>query len=202
MALLSPDELARARRLRHAADRRRFVVARGQLRRLLSAQLGLSPQAIIFGYTRTRKPVLEVPAAAVHFNVSHAEDRALFAISTRCQPGIDIECLRRAIEPELLARRFFTPAEYAALMQIPANQRTREFLAAWTRKEAVIKALGDGMALPLDRFEVGIGEHRAAQIVSFKDSRVRCCTLESLAVGDDFYASVAAYRETAAGKIV
>jgi 4'-phosphopantetheinyl transferase len=200
MTLLSPDELSRAERLRHATDRRRFVVARSQLRRLLSHRLEVSPQSIVFGYTRSKKPILDTPAAAVYFNVSHSEDRALFAVSERCQPGIDLEYLKRAIEPENLAQRFFTPAEHALLMRFPAAERKREFLVAWTRKEAVVKALGDGLWLPLDRFEISIGEHQAPRVVTSQDSRALYCTLETLNVDSDFFASLAVYRKEDAGK--
>ncbi len=192
--MLSRDELARAERFRFAEDRRRFVVARAGLRYLLSFELEIPVAAITFRYSPRGKPLLDVSAGPVYFNISYSGDRALFAISRCCQPGVDIEFLQRRIEWEKLARRFFTPDEYAALMEIPEPRRQAAFLAGWTRKEAVIKAVGDGLALPLNTFDVSLGPDTTPRILAARDTRVERCTLYSLETGPDYVASAAAYR--------
>ncbi len=192
--ILSRDELARAERFRFAEDRRRFVVARAGLRHLLSLELDISPAAITFRYAQSGKPLLDGGAGPVYFNISHSGDRALFAISRCCQPGVDIEFLQRRIQCEKLARRFFTPDEFAALMEIPVPRRQSAFLAGWTRKEAVIKAVGDGLALSLNKFDVSLGADTTPRILAARDSRVEHCTLYGLDAGPGYVASAATYR--------
>lgn len=162
---LSPQELRRAERFRFERDRRRFVCARGILRLLLGERLGIKPAEIAFAQTRSGKPCLADGAASIHFNLSHSGERALYAISRACEPGVDIEYLNRDIDYTGLAGRFFAQRECAALQRIPESGRKRAFLAGWTRKEAVIKAIGDGLSLPLDRFEVTLAPDAAPRLL-------------------------------------
>ena len=191
---LSGDELLRARRYRFEADRRRFVVARGLLRRRLAVQLNESPAALAFRYARSGKPYLDTGAAPVYFNVSHSEERALIATSGNCQLGVDIEYLNRPVECEKLARRFFTENECAALMNIPPARRKQAFLSCWTRKEAVAKALGDGLSMSFRQFEIAIDPDDAPRIIAPGDDRIDHCTLYDQAIETDYVASIAAYR--------
>jgi len=193
--LLSEDEQYRASRFYREADRRRYVVARGQLRRLLSSQLHVQPASIRFSYSKLGKPLLGAPDCPLNFNVSHSGDLALFAFSENCHPGIDIELLQRQVEYDNLARRFFSPNEYALLMNIPVESRKRAFLAVWTRKEAVIKALGEGLALSLKTFEVTADPDSAPSILAADDQRIFRCHLHTVPVGCDAYASLAEFSE-------
>jgi 4'-phosphopantetheinyl transferase len=194
--LLSPAERTRARQFHFERDRRRFTVARGMLRTLLGRQTGLSPAAIVFGQSPYGKPYIESAPAAIHFNVAHSADLAIYAISRSCVPGVDIEFLHRDIDEDAVARRFFTRREYAALQRIPAADRKRAFLTCWTRKEAIVKAAGKGLQLPLDSIEVTVAPDAEPQILSITCGRIADWTLYSVNAGRDHVATVAAHRET------
>ena len=194
--LLSSNEHLRSQRFHDERGRRRFVVARGMLRVLLGNQLGVSPASITFGYTSHGKPFVVEPAVQVHFNVSHSQECALYAVSCRYRLGVDIEYLHRDIDHNAVARRFFAAGEYSELQQLPASLRRHAFLACWTRKEAVIKALGDGLSLPLDQFKVTRNPHAIPRVIAFsaKYHNITDGNLYPVSVGSDYYATVAEYR--------
>jgi 4'-phosphopantetheinyl transferase len=192
-AALSADELERAARLRASADRHNFIVTRARLRELLADCIGTRPEAIRFGYTPRGKPYLTLPATPLHFSVSHAGNRAVFALARNCQPGIDLECLDRKIDLDGVARRFFTANENAALRGTPDFGRQCVFMAIWTRKEALVKALGDGLAFPLHRLEVSTAPEADPAIIAAADPRVRLCTLHRVTVASGYFASLATY---------
>ena len=147
-ACLSPDETTRARRFHFEVHRRRFTVARGALRHLLGAYLRRSPESLVFRYGHRGKP--ELPEAPeLSFNLSHSEERALLAVSHVAALGVDIERLRPMDDMEAIARRFFSPPEHAALMALAPGERVAGFFRCWTRKEAYLKAVGEGLAIPL-----------------------------------------------------
>jgi 4'-phosphopantetheinyl transferase len=193
---LSEDELARANRFHFEPDRRRFIVARATLRILLGQYLGIKADALALAYTRNGKPFIADHASRVQFNVSHAHERALYAISRSCALGVDIEYLIRDIDYSGLAERFFNHREFVALQHIPESGRHRAFFACWTRKEAVIKATGEGLSLPLDQFEVTVEPDAEPQILSFAaaEQRIFDWRLYTADVGKDYVATVAAYR--------
>src|SRR5208282_2583837 len=151
-SLLSPDEQERAHRFHFEHDRRRFTVTRGTLRTLLGAHLGIDPKAIKFTQTEKGKPL--IAGASIHFNVSHSHERALFAISNIKPVGADVEYLKREVDYQALAERYFSPNEYAGINNLPEAQRKHAFLTCWTCKEAVAKANGEGLFLSLSSFEV------------------------------------------------
>jgi 4'-phosphopantetheinyl transferase len=154
--LLSSDECARAGRFYFARDRNHFVAGRGRLRLLLSRYTGIPPTRIGFRYGPRGKPALaDAPAVSdLHFNISHAHGLALFAFTRAREIGIDIEFIRRDMDVECILQQFFTPCEAAAIRSLPAGEQQTAFFEFWTRKEAYIKATGDGLAMPLDEFEV------------------------------------------------
>lgn len=193
--LLSADERARGARYRFERDRRRFIVARGRLRLLLGQQLQVSPDAIVFRYTSRGKPFVHDSPAPIYFNVAHTEELALYAVSARCQTGVDIEWTQREIDADKLAARFFSRGEQLALQELPTLQRKCAFLACWTRKEAIAKALGDGLAQPFDQFEVSIGPDAEPRIITAGAQRIADCTLHAADVGANYVAAVAMYRE-------
>jgi 4'-phosphopantetheinyl transferase len=142
---LSPDELTRAESLHTLQDRNRFMIARGYLRVLLGRHLGVRPQAIVFAYGERGKPYVLSPAARIHFNVSHSGECALYVVSIRGPVGVDVECLGRELPWRRLAQRFFSAREAAALQRLPKELQKHAFLACWTRKEALAKAIGEGL---------------------------------------------------------
>jgi 4'-phosphopantetheinyl transferase len=152
-ALLSDGERARADRLIAPVLGARFTLARAALRRILGAVTGRDPAALTFTTGPHGKPHLA--HGAPPFNLSHSGDFAAIAVSPGPEVGIDIERIdpRRATAD--LAARCFTPVENAALAATPEGEpRTAAFFRIWSRKEAVIKALGEGLTCPLDSFDV------------------------------------------------
>lgn len=147
-ALLADDERARSDRYHFPADGRRFAVARGALRCILSAITFVAPAALTFDYDAHGKPSLAAgqTTSAVEFNVSHAGDLALVAVSVGRAIGVDVERLRPIEQMDDLVRQTFTARERAAFALIPLDRRRRAFFEVWTRKEAMLKALGVGLS--------------------------------------------------------
>ena len=145
---LSDDELARADRFCRLEDRRRFIATRGVLRTILADLLecGQDPKgrALRFGYGPAGKPVL-LDDPLLHFNVSHSEDLAVIAVTRAGEVGIDIERQRRMNDMDQIARVVFNEAERAAMLGCPAMMRESVFYRIWTRKEALLKAMGNGL---------------------------------------------------------
>jgi len=165
LPLLSAAERERARRFRFRRHRRRFILTRGILRHLLGRYLGIAPQHLQLAQGRNGKPYLSgAGPTELQFNLAHAGQWALYAFASGNQPlGIDLERDRPLPQAEQLARRFFAPRERDALRALPASERSRAFLQAWTRKEAYLKAIGTGLAGSLDRVEVPVGPARLLQ---------------------------------------
>jgi 4'-phosphopantetheinyl transferase len=160
---LSLDEKARAQRFYFARDQRHFVVGRGVLRNILSRYLDLAPQELLFTYGPKDKPSLDPAlvqasptALGLRFNLSHSGDLALYAFTNRREVGIDLERLRPMEDAEHIARRFFSVPEVQVFYALPAHLRLEGFFNCWCRKESYIKATGDGLSMPLDRFTVSL----------------------------------------------
>ncbi|HEY4312217.1 MAG TPA: 4'-phosphopantetheinyl transferase superfamily protein [Pirellulales bacterium] len=154
-ATLSTDEHARSARFHFERDRQRYIAARGILRRLLAGYLGQDGRTLTFRYGLRGKPDLEQAAPALQFNVSHRGSYALYAFVLDREVGIDIEFEREVPEALAIARNHFTPAETRLLVEADNDRAAREcFFRLWTRKEAVIKAVGTGLSMPLDEFDV------------------------------------------------
>jgi 4'-phosphopantetheinyl transferase len=151
--LLSPDETARAERFRFERDRARYVMGRGILRVLLGRHLGREPRELVFAYGPNGKPALAHAGtsrldggfAPVHFNVSHSEGLALFAFTKTGEVGVDLEFVRELPDFDGVAATTFSPVELALWRACPPSWRRTEFFAAWTRQEAVLKAVGTGL---------------------------------------------------------
>lgn len=140
-AVLSVDEAERAARFRFEAGRRSFVAARSAARMLAGSRLGIAPDAVVFGYGPKGKPEVE----GVALNVSHSGDLALIALGSG-RIGVDVEELRSGVEMRALARRFFTRAENDALDRLSGDALVRGFFGLWTQKEALVKAVGEGLS--------------------------------------------------------
>ena len=192
---LDADERARAARFVFARDGRRFGVARGTLREILGGYLGLAPAAVRFVYAAAGKPAVarSEPGAAVEFNVSHSGEVALYAVGASGRIGVDVEQLRPLDDLEALAERNFSAAERRALLALPPAARAAAFFACWTRKEAFIKALGDGLAYPLDAFTVAFTAGEPARFLEIRGEPAAAArwTLAALDVGAGYAAAVA-----------
>jgi 4'-phosphopantetheinyl transferase len=157
-AFLSADEAARVARFHFEPDRRRAIVSRGALRVVLGRELSEPPGRIQFSYGPQGKPELSAQfiAADLRFNVSHSHEEILIALARGRAVGVDIEHFRPGIHDEEIGSRYFTSGECAALRSLAPSRRAAGFFAYWTCKEALIKAKGGGLSIPLDTFEVEV----------------------------------------------
>lgn len=162
---LSSDERQRAYRFHFEKDRLHFIAARGILRQLLGRYLEKDPKEIVFSYTTYGKPFL-AEYSWLQFNISHSKGYALFGMVQQLSIGIDLEFIRPKIEFERLAKRFFSTNETQTLLGLSTTERYRGFFNCWTRKEAFIKAKGEGLSLPLDQFEVSLEPNIPAKLIA------------------------------------
>jgi 4'-phosphopantetheinyl transferase len=145
LSTLSPDEAGRAARFHFEIDRQRFVVCRTALREILGEALGIAPGEVTFSYGAHGKPAL-AQETGVRFNVAHAGGRALIALSEDGRElGVDLEEVRPERATDDVARAVFTESERA---QLVGPERVERFFQLWTRKEAYLKAIGEGFASP------------------------------------------------------
>ncbi len=193
--LLSPDEKERAMRFRFDHLRHSFVVTRGVLRCLLARYLNLHPAEIRFAYGEKGKPAL-ASAADIEFNATHSHGSALFAFAKGCRVGVDLEAVRPTAGAQDIADRFFCPEEAAEIRSLPPGERERAFFRCWTRKEAYIKAIGDGLSAALDGFRVTVQPGEPARLVHIAQDTVaaQAWTLDDLAPSAEFAAALA-YRD-------
>jgi 4'-phosphopantetheinyl transferase len=192
-AVLSFGELARARRLVRASDSARFVSAHGLLRLVLSSYVGTGPRDIELEEGPGGKPCL-ADSAGPRFNLSHAGSLGLVAVSARREVGVDIEEIRDVGDVQDLARRCFSPAERAALAAVAPPMRRQAFFAGWTRKEAFLKAVGDGLRRRLDSFDVALTPGEPARLlrVDGAPGAAERCALRALEPAPGYVAAVAA----------
>jgi len=157
--LLSKQELETAARFVRSADRERYWVAHGVLRTLLSNYINIPPAGIEFATGAFGKPDLACAGVSspLRFNLAHSGDVVLYAFSLQRQVGIDIEQIRAEIDGMEIARSHFAPEEIEALCGMDEGERIGSFFRCWTRKEAYVKARGEGLSLPLDKFTVPVG---------------------------------------------
>jgi 4'-phosphopantetheinyl transferase len=167
-ALLADDERERAARFRFERDRSRYIAGRGMLRELLGRYLGCTPGALEFSYSEFGKP--ELPDSELRFNLAHSGDLALFAFGLHDALGVDVEAERPLRDAPGIARRFFSERERAALASLPEDQQTAAFFRCWTRKEAFIKAVGEGLSYPLDGFDVTLLPGEPARLLAIGGS--------------------------------
>lgn len=149
-SLLSEDERDRAEKLRFNEDRRRFILARGNLRLLLSRYLNKKPRQLWIRYGRYGKPYLseESNQKKISFNLSHSKDTVLYAFSYDRKIGIDIEFLRPVSKADKIVERFFSEEERAYYSMNGSESKREKFFKLWCSREAYSKALGSGLHLP------------------------------------------------------
>ena len=172
-ALLSDDELRRGARFRRDVDRDRFVAARGALRVILARYLaGMAPTDLKFRYGSYGKPSLDGMSVkdAPRFNMSHSGAWAVYAVTRDREIGVDVEQVRAELAGDPIAERFFSPLEVRSLRALPPELRVEAFFRCWTCKEAYVKARGEGLSLPLDRFSVTVSPHEPPALLSVDDA--------------------------------
>jgi 4'-phosphopantetheinyl transferase len=175
-ALLSSAEMERAERFRFLKDRHHFVARRGVLRSILGRYLGRPPSKIDFCGGRFGKPEIkgELVRGGLRFSVSHSGDLAVYAVTRTCPIGVDVEYIRPFPHLEEIALRFFSPRETKVLMSLPREHRMEVFFSYWTRKEALLKATGEGIGEGLAKVEVALTPwHEADTIQTVEESEDR-----------------------------
>jgi 4'-phosphopantetheinyl transferase len=171
-ALLSDAERHRARRFVFDRDTRRFIVARARLRELLAERLGVRAHQVEFEYGAHGKPALSRRFADsdLHFSISHCDDLAAYAFSSGHAIGIDVEAVRVMTDADDLAARYFSRRENATYRALNPRDKPLGFFNCWTRKEAFVKASGDGLSMPLDRFDVTLAPGEPAKVLRVENT--------------------------------
>lgn len=164
-ALLNAEEQARAQRFYFERDQRRYTVGRAMLRLILSQHGAGDPAALTFTYNQWGKPALATTRAPLAFNLTHTGDHALCAVTAGATVGIDLEEIR-ALDYQQMAATVFSPLEQSTLQQIAPAQLPLAFFNGWTRKEAYIKAHGQGLSMPLADFDVTLAPDEPARLLA------------------------------------
>jgi 4'-phosphopantetheinyl transferase len=191
LKLLSPDEKIRAQKFRFAKDSRNFIAARGILRSLIGKYLEIRPADISFQYSKFGKPSL-ADKYSLQFNISHSQNIALFAFTKKLNIGVDVEFVNPDIEAKDIAANFFSKNEIMNLLALPEHEQPLGFFNCWTRKEAFIKAVGEGLSFPLDKFEVSLEPNRPAKLLAthWDPKAVSKWTMYSMSPGANFVGSL------------
>jgi 4'-phosphopantetheinyl transferase len=192
--LLSPDEQARADRFRFDKDRNQFIESRAALRLLLSQYLNVSPTGLTFSKAAHGKPALAngQPDSGLRFNLSRRDGLALVAVTRNREIGVDVELIRADLPLFEIAEVSFSENELRTLRSLPESQHAAGFYNCWTRKEAYVKARGEGFSFPLKQFDVSLTPGAAAKLLEVRgsDAEVDRWTLQELSVGDGYVAAL------------
>lgn len=169
---LNDEERQRAARFHFDRDRKRFIVARGALRIILAGYLDIDPRDVCFKLGIRGKPGLapDIHRGDVRFNVTHSGEWALVAVTEHREVGVDLERVNPAKANRDVVKRFFAPGEISSLDQLTGDAWIEGFFRCWTRKEAFLKATGDGLYRPLDSFTVSVAPGEPARLLSILDS--------------------------------
>lgn len=167
-SVLSVDEIVKAKRFHFAKDRIRYTAARGILRTIIGNYLQVDPQAVKFDYNSHGKPFC-VNNPELQFNLSHSNKMVLYAFVYNQLVGIDVEYIDEKVKVDAIAKRFFSTHEAEQLQQLSGQQKIRSFFNAWTRKEAFLKALGQGLSYSLKKVEVTMSTDDPAKVLALND---------------------------------
>lgn len=188
----SEDELARVVRLQTEQLRTEYIVTHGVLRDLLGGYLGVEPASVVYWRERHEKPVLlSPPDTGIDFSLSHSNGKILYALATGRKVGVDIEKIDPSRCDVATATRIFTHQEMREWRALPEEQRVQGFFRGWVRKEALVKAVGVGMALGLKSFSVTIDPRKPAAVMLPPDRATEQWNLHPLKIGSEFIGAVA-----------
>lgn len=194
-ATLSNGEQARAKRFHFERDQNRFTVGRGFMRSLLGRYLLLAPTQVELTYSDRGKPSLSSGAgpSPLHFNLAHSGGLALLAVTRLGRIGVDVEHMRSLKDADGIAERFFSTRESAGLQELSATQKSAAFFNLWTRKEAWLKATGQGISEALNRVEVSFLPGEPARLLSVFDDpeAAKCWYVAHLAPAPGFVGALA-----------
>ena len=194
-ALLSSDERSRAQRYKFEENRSEYTLARGLLRNLLGLYQNADPLRLRFVYNPYGKPSLVGGAGqlGVSFNVSHSHGIVLYAFSRNRELGIDLERIRPEAAQGGVAERFFSQREVSTLRSLPEYAQPLGFFNCWTRKEAYIKARGEGLSIPLNQFDVSLAPGEPAALLESRvdPTDINRWSLHALNMGTQYVAALA-----------
>jgi 4'-phosphopantetheinyl transferase len=195
--LLSAGERTRTRRFRFERERRRFTVGRGILRIILGRYLNIPADELKFQIGASGKPSL-ADDASIHFNLAHSGELALYAVTREHELGIDLEEIHPIPDVQQLAEQFFSPLEMAELAALPESKKLEAFFSGWTRKEAYLKARGDGLGHPLDQFSVSMSPDTPARLLQAKEGQQELSrwSLQALTPAPGYVAALAVESHT------
>ena len=192
---LSDDERRRAGRFHFDRDRRRYIVRRGMLRLIIGSYIDMAPSRLQFFSGHRGKPYLKTSSGnlPLQFNLAHSQEIALCAFTRRREIGIDVEYVRDIPDAEQIALTTFSSLENEILKSLPAYQRQEAFFNCWVRKEAYIKAIGDGLYQALDRFDVSLAPGEPARLVSVEGNaeHTSAWCMKSLTPAEGYVAALA-----------
>jgi 4'-phosphopantetheinyl transferase len=188
--LLTADEQQKAARFRVVDHRRRYAVTHGALRAILAGYLGAEPMALQFGTIARGKPMLQ-GHQGLRFNLSHSGQLTLIAVGP-VELGVDLEKVRHLEGQREIARRHFSPSEIQALAALPESEQLQGFYRCWTRKEAFIKATGQGLSCALDSFDVGLGGTPALLACRVEGEEATAWRMWDVSPGPDYIGGLAA----------
>lgn len=194
--VLSEDELERAGRFHFDIHRIRYIAGRGQLRLLLGRYLAVDPTTIRFEYSKYGKPSLAPPfdATGLYFNLGHSDQLALYVFAWHRNLGIDLEYKERRPVPDFtgICEHFFSPTEQAFLRATPPWNQKDVFYRCWTRKEAYLKASGEGLSRALDTFDVSLEPNEPVRLLRVKDEpeELERWTMQKLEMPDDYAGTI------------
>jgi 4'-phosphopantetheinyl transferase len=193
--ILTPDEKTRAERFKFDKHRNRFIAGRGSLRDVLSRYLHSKPEELRFDYSVNGKPGFAegFEDGGVHFNLAHSEDLALISVTRIAPVGVDVECVRAMRDMEQLVARFFSARENELFQKVPTSEKPAAFFNLWTRKEALLKATGEGITRSLSLVEVSFLAGEPARLVAVAGDveRAKEWSLRELAPAEGFVGAVA-----------
>jgi len=188
---LSAKELDRAERFEFDKDKHRYVVSHICLRDVLSRYLNLDPSQLTFEANAYGKPSLK--DQKLEFNISHSGDFVLVAVTLDHKIGVDIERIRQGISSHVIAKQYFSPAEIKELEALPMEERVVAFFVCWSRKESYLKAVGTGLSMPLESFDVSLtpGEPAILRATRPDPNEAARWTIHSIEVDPAYKAAVA-----------
>jgi len=189
---LSADERDRMERFRFERDRRRYLIGRGLLRSLLGCYLDVAPQDLRFETTSAGKPHLASGQGQLQFNLAHSGEYVLIAIADGRAVGIDVEEVRDDFDAGEVAAHFFSPHEQRELETLTERLKIEAFFECWARKEAYVKARGEGLSLPLDQFDVSLRPGEPARLIATRPDPAEASRwqLSGLGVADGYKAAL------------
>jgi 4'-phosphopantetheinyl transferase len=190
-ALLDPRELERAGRFRFADDRVRFVAGRGLLRHGLRRYAPKAPAVIEIAYSSLGRPLLPAEYEAPQFSISHTHDLVALAFAEGAQVGVDLEFMQPPVDLLELAERILSEEDFRAFEAFPHVGKQLAFYRAWTRKEAYLKARGEGIGPGLQDVSVSFTAEATTPVTDRRNASTTAWRLHALPVPEEYMGCLA-----------